>query len=180
VDVTVNGVRSSITAATVRGDIRVKGGSGSVTLKSLEGDVLLEDAEGRATLTAVNNEIRVNGLSGDLLAETVNGSVRLQGVRARSVSVGTVGGDIAWSGPLEDAARCQFATHAGDIDVTLDARPNATVAVRAFEGAFNSSYAAPRPPDGAQSKRFRFVLGSGAAQLELETFRGTISLRRPQ
>lgn len=178
-DIAVTGTRAPVVAETVRGDVRVSGGTGSVSLKSIEGEVVLEGAQGRAVLTAVNNDIRVNGLSGDLAADTVNGSVKMEGVRSRSVDVGTVGGDITWIGALADGGHYQFATHAGDIDVTLEAQPNAAVSVRSFEGHFRSTYPAAlagSPP----RKRFRFMLGSGAATLDLETFLGTISLRRPE
>lgn len=177
-DITIAGSRASVSAETVRGDVRLNGGAGSISLKSIEGEVILEGAQGHTTLTAVNNGIRVKGLDGDLVAETVNGSVSLDGVRSRSVDVGTVSGDISWTGALRAAGRYQFATHGGDIDITLDAHPDATVAVRAFEGRFHSGYPAAGQPGGEGTRR-RFVLGAGSARLDLETFRGTISVRPP-
>lgn len=179
VDISIAGTRAGITAETVRGDVTVKGGAGEITLKSIEGEVVLEDAEGRAALTAVNNGIRVTGLKGELLAETVNGSVTLRDVRSSSVEVGTMAGEISWEGPLDGAGHYLFATHDGDIDVTLGARPDAVVSVRAGDGQFRSTYGATVPTDRLARKRFRFGLGTGAAHLDLETFRGTISLRQP-
>lgn len=176
VDVGVEGTAAPVEARTVRGDVRVKGGAGTITLSSIEGEVVLEGAEGRANLRAVNNGIRVTGLNGDLVAETVNGSVRLDGVRSGSVSVGTTGGDVAWNGPLAGNGRYQFATHTGDIDVTLPAGPNATVSVRLFEGQFRSTLPV-KLPKGRRNAPFGFVLGGGGARLDLETFRGTVSLR---
>lgn len=199
VDVSISGARASVSAETVRGDVRVRGGLGTISLKSIEGQVVLEDAAGSASLSAVSNGIRVRRLDGDLVAVTVNGSVTLEDVRSRSVDVGTVGGDVSWKGPLAAAGRYQFATHGGDIDVSLGVDANATVAVRMFDGHFRSAYPVQPMPaasgaavpsaarnvasDGVSSvrktgkSRFTFVLGSGAAHLDLETFRGTISLR---
>jgi hypothetical protein len=51
------------------------------------------------------------------------------------------------------------------------------VSVRAFEGEFQSVFAVDMTK-GSRGKRFTFVLGSGSARLDVETFRGTISLRR--
>jgi len=178
VDISVAGTRADVTAETVRGDVKVTGGVGAMTLKSIEGEVVLDGGEGRADLTAVNNGVRVTGWRGDLLAETVSGSVKLQGLQSTSVEVGTIGGDVSWDGPMSEHGRYQFATHDGDIDVTVPARDNAAVSVRAFEGHFRPTFPVQLPGDWARRKRFTFVLGTGTARLDLETFRGTISLRR--
>lgn len=177
VDISIAGTRAAVNAETVRGDVNVTGGTGTITLKSIEGEVILEGAEGRASLTAVNNAIRVAGLVGPLVAETVQGSVHLRDVRSLSVDVGTVAGDISWEGRLSPSGHYQLATHEGDIDVTLSPSPDATVSVRAFEGLFRSTLPGNVPNPAGRRKRFSFVLGSGAAHIDLETFRGTISLR---
>jgi len=179
VDVSVSGTRATVKAETVRGDVAVKGGAGHIALKSIEGDVVLDGGEGRAELSAVNNGVRVTGWKGDLFAETVNGSVTLESVQSTSVEVGTVGGDIRWDGPMTSQGHYQFATHDGDIDVTLGERDNAAVSVRSFDGRFRSAFPVKVPDEPARSRRFTFVLGTGAARLDLETFLGTISLRRP-
>jgi hypothetical protein len=178
VDVSVSGSRASVSAETVRGDVRVTGGKGGIVLKTIEGEVTLEDAAGRASLTAVNNGIRVRGFEGDLVAVTVNGAVRLDAVRSPSVDVGTVGGDISWTGPTTPSGRYQFATHTGDIDVSLGRDPSATVSVRLFDGQFRSAFAGEHSEAPEGRKRFTVNLGDGAARLDVETFRGTISLRR--
>lgn len=177
-DITVAGTRASVTAETVRGDVRVTGGAGTLTLKSIEGQVSLEGGEGRADLVAVNNGVRVNGWKGDLLVETVNGGVTMRGVQSTAVEVGTVGGDVSWNGSMSDQGRYQFATHNGDIDVALSEGDNAAVSVRAFEGRFSSAFPVKMPDARALRRRYTFVLGTGAAHLDLETFGGTISLRR--
>ncbi len=178
VEISVQGTRGSITAETVRGDVRVTGGAGTIALKSIEGEVVLEGGTGRAELSAVNNGIRVARLAGDLFAETVNGSVKLEGIESTSVEVGTVGGDLSWDGPMAGKGRYQFATHNGDIDITLPARDDATVSVRAFEGRFRSTFPVKLPDERARRKRFSFTLGAGTARLDLETFGGVITLRR--
>ena len=124
--------------------------------------------------------IRVTGFTGEIIADTVNGSVKLRAIQSISIEVGTFGGDISWEGTISDDGRYQFATHTGGVDVSLDDRVNATVNVRAFEGAFHAAFPVKLPDEASRHKRFSFVLGSGRARLDLETFGGTISLRRPQ
>lgn len=176
VDVVVAGTRAPVSAETVRGDVRVSGGRDRLTLKTIEGRVSLEDAEGVATLTSANNDIRVARFTGDVVATAVNGSVKFEQVVSRSVDAGTVDGDISWDGALAPGGHYQFATHGGDVDVVLQGTPGATVTVRAFDGRF-SSLLAP-PGSGPWRRRSSFVLGAGASRLDLETFRGTMTLRR--
>jgi hypothetical protein len=179
VDVSVSGTKADVRAETVRGDIHVRGGAGAITLKTIEGEAVLEGAEGTATLHAVNDGVRVTGFRGTLFVETVNGGVKLEGTRSLSIVVGTVGGDVSWDGPIADGGQYQFATHYGDIDVHASPRENATVSVRAFDGQFRSTLPAAAGAATGRQKRFSFVLGTGAARLELETFRGVISVRPP-
>ena len=179
IDVRVEGTRAGVIAETVRGDVFVRGGEGQLRLKSVEGEVALEGATGRAELNAVNDVARVSGFEGDLLVETVSGTVKVQGGRPRTAVVSTVSGDIAWDAPLAAAGRYELATHGGDIDVALADGASAAVGVRAFEGHVRCALPVKLPEGGAARKRFTFTLGGGAARLELETFTGTISIRRP-
>jgi len=177
-DVRVEGTRAAVTAETVRGDVFVKGGEGELRLKSVEGVVTLEGARGRAELNAVNDLVRVSGFEGDLLAETVSGSIKVHGVSARSAVLSAVSGDIAWDAALAPSGRYELATHDGDIDITLPEGASAVVGVRAFEGHVRTTFPVKLPGGGAARKRFTFTLGSGGPRLELETFTGTVSIRR--
>ncbi|HEY3383774.1 MAG TPA: DUF4097 family beta strand repeat-containing protein [Vicinamibacterales bacterium] len=177
-DVSIEGTRGDVTAETVRGDIKVVGGAGTIVLKSVDGQVSLDDGRGRVELHAVNEGgIRATGVKGDLVAETVNGEVTLERVEGATVEVSTVGGDISWDGTMTPGGRYQFATHSGGIDVSLDPQASVSVNVRAYQGVFRARLAVELPSAAARSKRFSFVLGTGASRLDLETFTGTITIR---
>ncbi|HSK10940.1 MAG TPA: DUF4097 family beta strand repeat-containing protein [Vicinamibacterales bacterium] len=176
-EVSVQGTAAGVSARTVRGDVRVSGGAGDLTLASAEGEVVLEGGRGKARLESVNNAVRVNGFEGELVAETVSGSVKLRSVSAALVVASAVSGDISWEGPLTPKGTYQFATHSGDVDLTVPTPANATLAIRSFEGHVHSTLAETLPDLPARRKRFTLTLGSGAASAELETFTGTISLR---
>jgi len=179
-DIVMNGLAAEITAKTVRGDVKVKGGATAITLSTVEGEVVLDGARGRATLSAVNNGIRVTDLDGELFAETVSGAVRLQRISGTAITVGTGSGDVSWDGRMSPQGRYQFATHSGDVDIDLPNQPNVTVFVRPFEGRFRTTFPLSLPEEAKGGRRFSVTLGTGAARLDLETFRGTISLRRAE
>jgi hypothetical protein len=174
----VVGVRAPITVETVEGEVDVTGGEGLISLRSVQGSVTLRGARGRINLNSVNEDVHVSGSSGDVMAQTVNGEIDLRLTDAPSVDASTVNGDIHYSGPIRNGGRYSLSTHNGDISLTVAEGTNASVAVSTFSGEFESEF--PVPLRGTrQGKGFNFTLGSGSAQVTLESFQGTIELVRP-
>jgi DUF4097 and DUF4098 domain-containing protein YvlB len=69
-------------------------------------------------------------------------------------------------------------THNGTIGLAVPDSTNATLSVRTYGGGFRSSFPVKRDDQNAR-KRFTVTLGSGSARVELESFNGSIALRRP-
>jgi len=177
-DIKVTGVEAEITAETVQGEITVTGGSGYVSLKSVQGAVTLEGCRGRIELSSVNEGVTVHGCNGDINAETVNGDIELTGIESSAVDVSTVNGDVTFEGTFRDAGRYRLSTHDGDVAVTIPARTNASVTVSTLNGDFESCF--PVQLTGMTPKhRFTITLGTGSANVELESFNGDIKLRQP-
>lgn len=177
-DISVDGVAAAVAADTVRGDVRVRGGVGSMTLRSIEGEVILNGGRGHARLTSANNLIRVTGLVGTLQADTVTGSVKLVDLVATTVDVATVGGGIEWDGAFAERGQYQFVTHSGDIDITVRQGSNVRIGARAFAGTIRSMLDPSSPDSRGENNTFSVTLGAGSAALDLESYNGTISLRR--
>jgi hypothetical protein len=174
----VVGARAPVSAETVHGEVDVNGGEGLISLRSVQGSVTLRGARGRINVNSVNEDIDVTGSSGELAAQTVNGDITLQLGDAASVDANTVNGDISYSGPIRSRGRYAFSTHNGDITLTVPEGTSASVAVSTFSGEFESEF--PVPLQGTRKgKGFNFALGSGSAQVTLESFQGTNRLVRP-
>jgi DUF4097 and DUF4098 domain-containing protein YvlB len=174
----VVGSRAAISVETVEGEVDVSGGEGLISLRSVQGGVTLHGARGRISVNSVNEDVEVRNSSGEIAAETVNGEITLQINDAASVDASTVNGDIAYSGPIRSGGRYAFSTHNGDVTVTVAEGTSASVAVSTFSGEFESEF--PVPLRGTRAgKGFNFTLGSGSAQVTLESFQGTIRLVRP-
>lgn len=174
----VEGVRAPISVETVEGEVEVNGGEGLISLRSVQGSVKLRGAKGRITVNSVNEDVEVANSSGDVIAQTVNGEIDLHLVNASSVDANTVNGDITYSGPIRSGGRYALSTHNGDISLTVAEGTSASVAVSTFSGEFESEF--PVPLRGTRKgKGFNFTLGSGSAQVTLESFQGTIELVRP-
>lgn len=177
--VTVEGAQSEVSAETTKGDVVIKGGTGSVTAKSIQGQVIVEGARGRITASSVNDGIRISDASGDITAETTNGNIRLSQITSNSVEVSTVNGDIAFEGPPAERGRYRFTTHNGNITATMPETASVTFFVRTYQGNFGSALKLAGPPraEVRQGRRQTYTLGSGSAEMEMETFGGDIRIR---
>lgn len=175
----IEGAQSEVSAETVRGDIVVKGGSGTVTAKSIHGEIIVEGAKGRINLTSVNEGIRISGSSGEITAETTNGDITLAKIDATLVDVATVNGDVRYDGGVPAGAKYRFVTHNGDITMMLPETTGATFTVRTYNGEFQSNLPTRAVGEIRRGRRSTYTLGNGGADVELESFGGTIRLRRP-
>ena len=178
-DIDIEGVRGEVTAHTVQGDLRLVGGSRFVSLHSTQGDVECEGVRGRLDIGSVNGSLHIRDVEGEIVGETVNGSLIMRGVRSGAVEVSTMNGEIVYEGTIESDGRYAFANHNGDITIMIPAGADANVSVSTFSGSFESDFPVTLTETRSGGKRFSFTLGSGGARLELESFGGTIQLRRP-
>lgn len=178
-DVTMEGVGGEVNVETTRGDIKVTGGSGFVSLKSVQGEIDLQKAKGRIEVRAVNEGIRLADIGGDLSAETTNGSITLDRIDSANVDLYTVNGSISYDGPIRDKGVYRLTTHNGMIAMPVPDRVNATLMLRTYNGAIRSSFQLPADDSQRAIKRRTLTLGNGSAHVELESFGGTIALRRP-
>lgn len=177
-DATVEGIRAPISIETVEGEVNVNGGDGLISLRSVQGEVTLRGAKGRISVNSVNEDVKVLNSSGEVTAETVNGEITLDAVNAATVDASTINGDITYAGPIVSGGRYALSTHNGDILMTVPETTSANVAVSTFNGEFESEF--PVPLRGTRKGQgFSFVLGSGTAQVTLQSFQGTIELVRP-
>ena len=179
VDIEVRGTEGEIVVETVGGDVAVEGGRDRISVRSIQGEVEVVGARGRVEAMSVNEEITVRDVDGEVYVETTNGDVTLEDIRSGWARATTVNGDITYDGTIVDDGRYAFSTHNGDLVVTVAEGANVTVSVSTFHGEFESDFPV-RLTGTTQDRQFNFTLGSGRAQLELESFNGEILLRRPR
>lgn len=177
--ITVEGAQSEVSAETTRGDVVVKGGTGVVNARSIQGAVFIEGARGRITASSVNEGIRITDTSGDITAETTNGDIAFVQVRSANVEASTINGDIRYDGQPAERGRYRFTTHNGDITIAIPTTASLTFFVRTYNGRFGSAIPLNGPPreEVRQGRRMTYTLGSGSAEMELETFGGEIRVR---
>jgi DUF4097 and DUF4098 domain-containing protein YvlB len=176
-DVFVDGLTGDISAETVEGAIQVRGGNGYISLRSTEGAVTLEGARGRVQVSSVEGKITLKDVAGQVTVETNDGDITLDGVDGDDVDANTVDGAVKFRGAIKDGGRYHFATHDGDLDITVPDATNATVYVATREGNFDANFPVT-VPKARKGKRFSFTMGNGSAKIELESFDGSINLTK--
>jgi DUF4097 and DUF4098 domain-containing protein YvlB len=178
--VTMDGVQGEVFANTVRGDIVIKGGTGIITAKSVEGEVQVEGARGKVNVSSVNEKIKITDTSGEITADSVNGGITMTGIDSKSVDASTINGNIVFEGKLADGGHYSFDTHNGDLSLGVPENANATFTIRTYQGSFSTDL----PLDGVsradiqRGRRVTTTLGNGSADVSLETFGGSIRVRR--
>src|SRR5581483_525499 len=92
----------------------------------------------------------------------------------------TVNGNISYDGPLKDKGLYRLTTHNGMIAIPIAERSNVTLSARTYNGSIRSTFPPPTEASSERrTKRLNLTLGNGSAHVELESFGGTIALRRP-
>jgi putative adhesin len=177
-DIDVQGSESEVKAESVQGDVTVTGPTKLVVASSIQGDVRVTGARGKVECSSVNSGLHVEKVSGPVGASSVNGEVSLTDIESDDVEASTISGSVSYDGTITDGGSYKFSTTNGDVSVAVPTRANATVSVSTFSGEFESEF--PVTFTGTRHKKqFSFMLGSGSARVDLESFQGGIQLRRP-
>lgn len=178
VDAAVRGTGGEVSVETVGGTVLIEDGT-RVRVRAINGAVTVRNTRGRVEVWNVNQSVRVEGVAGEVSVESTNGAITMTGIHSEAVRGSTVNGSISYDGSIMDSGRYAFSTHNGRIDVVVPETTNATVSAATYHGAFRAEF--PVSLTGmSRDRHYDFTLGSGLGRLELESFNGDITLRRPR
>ncbi|MEW5982386.1 MAG: DUF4097 family beta strand repeat-containing protein [Acidobacteriota bacterium] len=194
-EVRLNSVSGDIKASTIDGLFRAESVSGDVDIngignleaaKSVSGDVIVESA----------------GSPGELSVGSVSGDLELRNVKARSLDLSSVSGEITvtgscerlaaksvsgtlrYAGPLSRGGRYELQSHSGDVIVETGEQVGFEVTASSFSGDINSDVALAMTFGGGREGRrgrrqeIRGTFGDGSAKLVLTAFSGDIRIVR--
>lgn len=100
---------------------------------------VLVPAETSLTLRSKRGKISVQGLTGHVTVDSGEGDVRLTEIRAPSVDVRVLAGDVFFDGDFPGVGPYTFQSMLGDIDLTVPSTTSFSVAARALKQAINLS-----------------------------------------
>jgi len=187
--------------------------SGDIRVSSVNGDVRAETTSGDVTATSVRRLRQAKSMSGDIeitdsdgedvSGSTMSGSVVARGLKARSVDLQSISGDlqmtnvesdrtfvksisgsIDFSGSMAKNGRYEFSTHSGDLRVTPQGATGFSIEASTFSGDLRSDFPLTlqgNPPNRANFRArnggpLRGTFGDGGALLTLQSFSGSITV----
>jgi DUF4097 and DUF4098 domain-containing protein YvlB len=178
-DIDAGGVCGDTRLASISGGITLVCGNGDVAVESVSGDVSATDIRGSIEIASTSGDVQARQIRGDVTARSVSGDVSIDQVDAQDAGVETVSGDVGFTGPIHDNGRYRFRSHSGDITVRVVGELNAVVDVSTFSGDLEPDWPITLKPRGHMGPHeWEFTIGNGGARLNLESFSGTIYLRR--
>ena len=175
----LQGVGGEVSVSTLQGSVRLEGGRQYVQLHAMQGSVECVGAEGRIDLETMNGPITATGVAGEVRAHSLNGQVALRDVRATSVDAYTLNGGIEYAGTIAAGGEYKLETHAGNVTVAIPERAGVTIEASTFGGAFESDFPVTLQKTEGGGRTVSLSLGDGKARMTLNSFGGTIRLRRP-
>lgn len=177
-DISVEGVKGRVKAETVQGGVDLIRTAGSASVGSVQGGVRVEGSRGRVEASAINGPVRILGANGAIVAESVNGEITLRDVASDSVDASTVNGPVRFTGAIRSRGLYRLASHNGSIRFAVPRDASARVRVATYRGGFECSFPVSIH-ETKKGREYQLELGSGSADVTLETFQGWVILRRP-
>ena len=180
-NIDVHGVAPrELSLESVSGDIVANGAPRRAAVESVSGDVRLTLNSQDVSVDTVSGELVLQGrLNGEVSLETVSGNVRLDnlGERLRSLSAGTVSGDMDIKAALADGGECRMESVSGDLLLRLPRDLSAEVSGESFSGDLSAPGARIQREEYGPGSSFQTRYGAGKGDVRLETFSGDATLR---
>lgn len=180
-DIDVHGVAPrELSLESVSGDIVANGAPREARVESVSGDVRLVLNSGDVSVDTVSGELSLQGrLNGEVSLESVSGGLRLDslGERLRSVSAGTVSGDMDLKLALQDGGEIRTESVSGDLLLRLPRDVSCEVSGESFSGELSAPGAKIEREEFGPGSSFHTRYGAGKGDVRIETFSGDATLR---
>ena len=179
-EVSVAGVTGEVTVESVSGSVDVEGSPQSVDLESVSGSIEVRGGADQASAESVSGRVRLSGAFRDVEAESVSGRVELSSDEIRRADLSTTSGDIELAGSLAPRAEIEVESHSGSVELLLPSSVSARFEVTTYSGRIDNDLGPPAEKTSryAPGKELNFAIGGGDARIRVDTFSGSVRLRR--
>ncbi len=177
----VSGVSGPVVAETVNGSVSISGSSKEIEASSVNGSVAISGSPKRVRAESVNGSVTVKGASGELDASTVNGELIVAGATFDHANLETVSGSVEFEGDLASHASLAVSSVSGNVTLGFPSKIAAGFSITTFSGSIENGLSADQPEKMSRwtsQKELSFTLGSGGADVSIETLSGEIVLRK--
>ena len=157
------------------GDIDAHNVTGNTVLRSSNGKITVEDGQGEFDLKTSNGDIDARNVTGNIVIHSSNGRITVEDGQGE-FDLKSSNGDINFGGEMIPQSENEFFTNNGSITVILAGEPpNVRIQADLGNGRIHLSH--PVTEVGISTpKHLDVVIGSGTANLTLETGNGSIRI----
>lgn len=149
-------------------------GTAALDAESVSGNIEISGGGRQATdLSSVSGNIRADRVSGSLSVETVSGNATISGDNLDEADFETVSGGFDLDLGMNATSELDISSHSGEITVRLPAGLPIRFDAETFSGRIINGF---DPDHSGDARSQRFTSGAGTAELDIETFSGTIRI----
>lgn len=189
-DVRVTNVKGELRAESISGDVVANGAGRLVLAKTVSGDVDVTDAaaEGQASVSTVSGHLLVRGLKArSLELGSVSGDIVLTDVTAERAAVKTVSGNLEYNGPLARNGRYEMSAHSGNVRLAVSDTTGFELEATTFSGDVRSDFPLTLHAGvqgtgdrrgGRLNRSIRGSFGDASAIVNLKSFSGDIVITK--
>ena len=178
-EITVDGVSGALEVETVSGNLTVEGALESVDVETVSGQVDVLASTEYLKLEGVSGDLQLVGASGEVDVELVSGDVEIRAESLRQLEAKVVSGDLDIYGAPAPGSEIEVSSHSGDVTLWLPSTTSAKFEVQTFSGDIENRLgpAARKTNRYTSERELKFTLGDGSADIELQSFSGTVAIR---
>lgn len=178
-DVVVRALEGGVDVVTVSGAVDLRGEPAEASLESMGGRLVAEVRTRRLRARTAGGDIEIRGFVEDAQAYTVSGRIEILNKQVGRGRFESVDGGIRYRGGVAPGSSVEFITHGGDVVAAFPAQLDAEIRISSYEGRIDNQLGGRLTQPAGGSRRDRLlVVGDGAAEVVIRTFRGTITLQR--
>ena len=175
-DAIVEGTDVSGWFYTVSGRYHIDGAATSLDVEAMSGDIDLDASTPWARAKTGKGHLLIRGSPQDVDASTIGGTLDIATASIVHGRFTSVTGDIHYASTIAPRSLFEFSTHSGTIDLILPRDVSARLELSTVEGEIDNGFEQLRPA-AAGVHNLKLNLGSGASDVTVRTFRGTVRLR---
>jgi putative adhesin len=161
---------------TVSGRIRLDGSATSVDAEAMSGDLDLNVSTPWARAKTGKGHLAIGGSPEDVDASTISGALDVSSPTIMRGRFTSVAGDIRYASTMLPKSLFEFSNHSGSVELTLPRDVSARLELSSVEGEIDDGYHELHPATGG-THNLQLLLGTGASDVTVRTFRGTVRLR---
>ncbi len=150
-----------------------------LSVESVSAPLDVQGLAGSLSVESVSGSIGIGGGLRELEIEAISGEVEIETTAdLRAVSVEIVTGSVVMSGDLHSSGDYSFESVSGKITLEVPAGFAADYEIETFSGKIENDFG-PRPEkaDLLPAENLSFTVGSGGADVSVETLSGVIRLK---